>query len=238
MKVFPVVHINDVATAVIESDKAFKVGADGVYLIDHHNGNNNTKPLFETFNSVKRIDNERYVGLNILGLSPYIAVRALTRSLGKGGELLFSPDGLWADDMRDDFDPSSAIELKKSTLSINRLRLLGGIAFKYTKTYTEDQDAARCETLYLRNTVDVVTTSGAATGQPPTIEKIIAMRQALNPNQQLAVASGISAENINNYDGLVDEILVSTSVETVPYSGKFDYNKLAELVRIAHSLAK
>jgi phosphoribosylanthranilate isomerase len=52
----------------------------------------------------------------------------------------------------------------------------------------------------------------------------------------LAVASGLSIENIDDYAGLIDEVLVASSVETKPYSGVFDTAKLKQFIDKAHSL--
>ena len=55
-------------------------------------------------------------------------------------------------------------------------------------------------------------------------------------SRDLAVASGISIENIADYQGIVDEVLVSSSVETAPYSGVFDPFRLHAFIRAAHEL--
>ena len=54
--------------------------------------------------------------------------------------------------------------------------------------------------------------------------------------QKLAIASGVSTNNLYQYDGNVDQILVSTSIETEPYSGVFIPKKLKELILKAHEL--
>lgn len=239
MKIFPVVHIqqNNVDVATREGSKALNLGADGIYLIDHKNGGHYMGPLFETFNNLADKSPDRYIGLNLLGLSPQSAMYALAKALSKSGNLLFAPSALWVDDMRDDWPISSAMETRDVNPDLRRVRLLGGVAFKYTDTFTDDPNMARYETVYLQDSVDVVTTSGSATGQAPSVEKIRAMKEVMG-DKLLAVASGITAENIYNYEGIVDEILVGTSIETSPNSGIFDDDKLRELIRIAHSLAK
>ena len=78
------------------------------------------------------------------------------------------------------------------------------------------------------------TTSGSGTGIPPTVAKLRAMREAAA--RPIAVASGISSSNIGNYESLVDEILVASSVETAPYSGVFEMAALARTIEAAHGL--
>lgn len=64
----------------------------------------------------------------------------------------------------------------------------------------------------LRAGVDVVTTSGPGTGEPPTVEKLATMRQALG-DRALAVASGITPENVEPFLPYVDAFLVATGIE-------------------------
>jgi predicted TIM-barrel enzyme len=241
MKIYPVVHVGQYdfggVAAARESDNAFELGADGVYLIDHFRGYDNTEPLFDACDSLLRKSPDRYVGINILGLSPVFAMQALAKALGnRVAGLVLPPTGLWVDDMRSDSYRSEAMDYKKSDSRLQRVRIIGGVAFKYTDTYTENPDIARSEALYYKDSVDVVVTSGSATGKPASVEKCRAMKEAID-DKPLAVASGISIDNIVNYKGSVDEILASSSIETNPGSGKFDLEKLEALIKAAHSLS-
>lgn len=112
--------------------------------------------------------------------------------------------------------------------------LLGGVAFKYTPSYTDDPVGAAAAARELEPFVDVVTTSGPGTGMSPQPEKLAAMKHAIG--KPLAVASGIGPDNIHGYAGTVDQILVASSVETQPYSGIFDVAMLAEFITIAHDI--
>ena len=245
MKIFPVVHINkndtDGSIAARESKIALNLGADGVYLINHYNGDD-TDRLFEAYNLALAESPDKYIGVNILGMSPIGAMRALAKSLRQknGDGLLLPPAGLWVDDMRgygdESFPKLEALELKKSDENLKRVRLIGGVAFKYTNTYHGDPDMSRYEAVWLEDSVDVMATSGPATGQPPSVEKCIAMKEVIG-NKPLAVASGLSAENIRQYEGIVNEAMVSTSIETYHGSGRFNVLKLDELIKIAHDLA-
>lgn len=59
--------------------------------------------------------------------------------------------------------------------------------------------------------MDAVTTSGPGTGYAADIEKIRRMKQALG-NTPLAIASGITPENIVNYLPHADCFLVATEI--------------------------
>lgn len=83
----------------------------------------------------------------------------------------------------------------------------GGVAFKYQKlNKTLEQDC-----IDAMQFVDIITTSGSGTGKAPDIEKIKKMRGYLG-NFPLAVASGITVENVDEFLPYVDCFLVSTGI--------------------------
>ena len=53
--------------------------------------------------------------------------------------------------------------------------------------------------------------------------------------QALALASGVSPENIESYASTVDHILVASSIETRPYSGILVEERLAALIDLVRS---
>ena len=230
MKIYPVVHVNTVETAVEQAAIALSAGADGVYLI-HHGADN--LALFRAFDRVVADHPTAYVGRNLLGSSTLQALVRLEGAL-TASEIRRAPSGLWSDDIRADRDPFAARARVIDSEVLHGLRILGGIAFKYTSTFTEDPAVARDETLALRDAVDVVTTSGSGTGTPPTIEKLQAMREVAG--RPIAVASGISADNVDSYRSLIDEVLVASSLETSRYSGIFDLDALQRTIARVHAL--
>src|SRR3989344_2491051 len=62
------------------------------------------------------------------------------------------------------------------------------------------------------NYVDTVTTSGDKTGSPPDVAKVQAMREAIRPHDSLALASGVSVENVALFKPYVDTFLVASSI--------------------------
>jgi len=94
--------------------------------------------------------------------------------------------------------------------------LFGGIAFKYGPSV----DDADVPSLIARARgghpplVDVVTTSGVKTGAPPTIEKIRLFRASLGPEAPLAIASGMTVDNVESFvEAGADAFLVATGIE-------------------------
>lgn len=241
MEIFPVVHIKDngVHAATHECNQAFELGADGVYLIDHYNGVKDTEPLFKAYNNVLTESPDKYVGINIFGSGPYDSMRALAEYLNKSKDLpLLPPSGLWVDDMRyDGLRKTAAIELRDSDPRLQHVRFLGGVACNHTNTYTENPTRAAYETEWLKDSVDVVVTSGVSMGRNPVVEKLMAMKEAVD-DKPLAVTSDMSTENICRYEWIVNEILVSRSTETLHGSDTlFNRHKLEELIKLAHSIA-
>jgi hypothetical protein len=86
-------------------------------------------------------------------------------------------------------------------------RVFGGLAFKY-QPQPDDLKTA-CENI--KSCCDVATTSGDGTGIPASRSKIQLIRQYLG-DFPLAVASGVSSENIKDYADLVDYVLVASSI--------------------------
>ncbi len=230
-EIYPVVHINDIHRAVEQTGVALELGADGVYLIDHQEPA--TDRLFDTFNLSRSEYQGVYIGMNILCLrGAYQAFEAIYRA--RDSESLDEyPDGLWVDDAR--IDAVEAKELREAHPELATVRYLGGVAFKYSPYYTDDPGEAVSELIKLRSYVDVVTTSGPGTGVPPSPDKIRAMHEAAK-GQPLAVASGVSADNLEDYSGAIDQLLVATFIEASPGSGVFDRSKLKDLIEVAREV--
>ena len=209
---------------------AYELGADGVYLIDH-TSHVQTDRLVEAYSVLASTHPDKFIGLNFLQCTNSYSTFKLLGKLAADDEIPRLPDGLWVDCAA--VVAEATDELRSAQPELRDIRYLGGIAFKYTPFHTEDPVEAAGQARRFSSYVDVVTTSGPGTGQPANPEKVVAMKAAIGP-QRLAIASGIDASNIELYRHSLDEVLVSTSVETSPQSGIFDPGKLAELIASAH----
>jgi len=85
--------------------------------------------------------------------------------------------------------------------------ILIGVAFK--KQRIVDSSNYKLAASIASHFMDVVCTSGQKTGSAPDINKIRAFREACG-DTCLAVASGITPDNISQYSNMVDIILVAT----------------------------
>lgn len=242
-QVYPVIHIHEAAQTVEQAGVAFEAGADGVYLIDHGQSppEQGIFAIFDQFDAVKAAHPDRFVGINVLGVKGVAQALRILRAVQEMGYPTNLPDGLWVDDAVGEITPEVVDDLREIRAIRNEwpasesVKILGGVAFKYTPTYSEDPEFTGWLTSLVAEYVDVVTASGAGTGQAAPVDKVQAMSAvAREQGKPLAIASGVDAENMPLYADVVDEVLVATSIETEPYSGVFDRDKLNDLIQIAH----
>jgi predicted TIM-barrel enzyme len=83
----------------------------------------------------------------------------------------------------------------------------GGVAFKYQREVSDLELACQVAARYM----DVVTTSGPGTERAAAVDKILRMKQALG-DTPLAIASGITPENVVHYLAYADSFLVATGI--------------------------
>lgn len=67
--------------------------------------------------------------------------------------------------------------------------------------------------------LDITTTSGPGTGMAADLDKVIKIKQIITPGKQMALASGVNAENVVACLPYVDYFVVASSVETYSMSG-------------------
>lgn len=232
IEVFPVVHVGSEAQATEQAAIALEAGADGIYLIDHHS-RNDTDLLINCFNKVGEQNPDAFVGLNFLQHDvPYQSFIFLLYAYSEG-DIRTLPSGLWADDADPDHDRTRTT--RHTIPELSQVQYLGGVSFKYTHFFSDEPEPSAKEAERLMDAVDVVTTSGRGTGYAPNPAKIKAMKDAIG-SKKLAVASGISINNLTDYAGNFDQLVVSSSIETESYSGIFVPRKVKDLVDLAHSL--
>jgi predicted TIM-barrel enzyme len=220
--VLPVIHPIGLAEALASVEVAHAAGAKGVFTI---NQGMNDAEVLALVREIWRRYPALWVGVNLLGHSPSAALGDALDACGR-------IDGIWSDNALVDeraTDQPAASEL----LAARRARgwtglYFGGVAFKYQREVAGDAlgRAAVLATSYM----DVVCTSGPGTGKAADVAKVIAMRQAIGPEGAIALASGITAENVTAYLPYVDAFLVGTGIEA--RLGVLDPGKLAALLAV------
>lgn len=205
-KFVPVIHVTSSKQAIEQADIAFDNGAGGIFLIDHYQDHKN---LLKVYSEVRDAFLYNWIGVNYLDLTPYSAMALCDHS---------TVDGLWMDHIR-------GVEQKAINPNRNHL-LFAGTNFKY-QGQTKIVDLP--ETNRVANMFDVTTTSGPATGHAPDIEKLELMKLAIG-SRPLALASGVTLENVEGFMPHVDCFMVATGISK---SGDcFDIAKLKAMANI------
>lgn len=189
----PVIHPKSAIHAHASIETAMSAGADGVFLINQGMGINGVLRLAH---EVKQKHPKLWIGLNLLGVPPLEVVEVARE---------FELHGVWTDasvQMRGD-RPWSGLTF-------------GGCAFKYQKPVPDD--ALGDEARRMSQLCDVVTTSGPGTAEEAGLAKVMRISAALGGGASvgghpLALASGVTPQNIDRYLPHVDAYLVASGIE-------------------------
>ena len=212
--VTPVIHVQDAAQALRNLDVLDGQGCPGAFLINHDFPVATFLPILREIRAVRP---EMWLGINFLAQPGNIAFPILGELAREGADF----DAYWADDgciderttIQTDADDIARVRAESGWKGM----YIGGVAFKKQRPVPEDRyaDSARLAVPYM----DVICTSGIATGHEADVSKIETFRAAVG-DKPLALASGVTPENVHRYAPLVDLILVATGIN---YEGDF-YN--------------
>ncbi|MEM6890811.1 MAG: adenine phosphoribosyltransferase, partial [Pseudomonadota bacterium] len=174
-----------------------------------------------------------WIGVNFLGVTGAQAFPMLGTLLAEGCAV----DGYWADDACiDEFGQNDEAETIAQAYRDSGWRGLyfGGTCFKKQRAVDPAHyvDAAREACAFM----DVVTTSGIATGHAADQNKIATFRRAIG-DRPLALASGITPENAASYSD-VDCFMVATGINLQDNFYDIDPERLHRLLRITHGLGQ
>ena len=103
----------------------------------------------------------------------------------------------------------------------------GGVAFKGQERVRDVEKVAKMATEFM----DVVTTSGSCTGVAASVEKVASMKEAIG-DRPLALASGVTLENVVQYLPFVEYFLVATGISTSFH--ELDPEKVFNLAKEIH----
>lgn len=212
--IYPVIHYKDDQTTIEQAVIAHSLGADGIFLISHIGGN---EKLIGLGVEIKKMFNTFKVGINFLGDTVLNTANA-----AKNNHL----DMIWADvcgvsSSGLDKEGEQLVQWKKNNPEIE---VFASVAFKYQRFESNPPKAAQ-EAL---NAGFIPTTSGSGTGSAPLPSKIIGMSEATNGI--LAIASGMTCDNVKDFYPHLSHILVATGISKDDYH--FDIDKLASFINI------
>ncbi|WP_094980454.1 MULTISPECIES: adenine phosphoribosyltransferase [Rhodococcus] len=221
MRIYPVIHVHDLDQVSEQVEVARRHPISGVFLIDH---DADDIRLARCIDHVRLKQPDIFLGANVIRRSATEALNILAPHFPGGIPL----DAIWTDNAGvsldgDDHEFRSLHSARERT-GWTGLHF-GGIAFKY-QTPVSESDLPRLGELARRH-VDIPTTSGPGTGLAADTHKLEALRQGLH-NHPLALASGVTPDNVESFIGLVDHILVSTGI--ADDNDRIDSGKLAALL--------
>jgi hypothetical protein len=216
-----VVDVRSSGQAVEWADVALGNDLDGVFLISHARDDDT---LAAGVREVRAAFPWAFLGVNLIGRSPAEALQRLEEC-----SVVQDVDALWTDSAGASLEEiavrAEAFQHVKTATSWDGVHF-GGVAFKYQPTV--DPAALAALTACAAACVDVVTTSGAGTGQAIDADKLATMIEALE-GHPLALASGVNAENARDIRDQVQHILVSTGIKGA--DGAFDPDRVQALRR-------
>lgn len=209
--IYPVIHYKDDKTTIAEAILAKNAKADGIFLISHNGNNDRLIPLAI---EIKKLLSFK-VGLNLLGDETMITAQIVADS---------HLDMVWADycGVSSIGLDNEGYQLKLWAANHPDIDVFASVAFKYQVTDPNPPLAA----LEAKNAGFIPTTSGSGTGSAPTVEKIQSMSEAVGG--LLAVASGMTCENIHQFKPYLSDVLVSTGISKDDYH--FDVEKMTKFI--------
>lgn len=185
-ELIPVIHMINESQVLDNVEICHRNGIEKVFIINHVVS---IQDLLKCSTKVKEKYPNMWVGVNMLGIPTHIAL----------SNPLTGIDGLWC-------DATISNEQAKKVRNFKGM-FFGGLAFKYQSQPTDLESACEEATL----ATDVATTSGSGTGSAPTTVKINNIRGFLKEHP-MAIASGVSVDNIDSYKGIVNYLLVASSI--------------------------
>lgn len=160
-----------------------------------------------------------WIGVNLIGENIFKVLEFIKE---------YQPDGIWVDNSYLISDTNVGI----CELILNQIKkynwkglYFGGVMFKYTNSCnTFNPNILKLAHQY----IDVLTTSGDATGIEIKQEKLDLISDNVKDNICIAVASGINPTNIKNISKKSNILIVRTSI--VDSDNNIDLEKLNELI--------
>ena len=196
MRIIPVIHHLDELTSINEASAMRAAGADGIFLISMHGENTS---VIETAKQIKEMLPDLPVGINLLG-SHYLRAMQAINSYGL--------NMLWYDSP---LTERGLLTLRGEVLAEHKyanpqVEIFSTVSFKYQPADLSPAESVRAAL----QSGFTPTTSGDATGVAPLFEKIALLAQGCD--NRLAIASGVTAENIDSFSLFAECILVNTGI--------------------------
>lgn len=224
--VLPVIHVTDNIQTVRNIQTAINGGCPGVFLINHDFPVEQFLPIIH---HARQQFPDYWIGVNFLAVTGDKAFPVLAQLVEENARI----DAYWADDARINEKNSASNQPEAENITRTKISCgwngmyFGGTAFKKQREVdpADYNKSARIATGFM----DVVTTSGIATGHSADLTKIETFRSACD-DKPIALASGITPENITEYVPHIDAALVATGINVKDDFYNIDPARLADLM--------
>ena len=221
--ILPVIHVLTYDQVAANLAKIIKVGIRGCFLINHDFDIDTFMPMVR---SIRKAYPDFWIGVNFLAVTGQHAFPILAKLEKEGCRI----DAYWADDARIDERKDHQTEaeaiLDVRQASDWRGLYFGGTAFKKQRSVDAKNYATAAK--IAGGYMDVVTTSGVATGNAAEVSKIATFRHVL-PRTPIALASGVTPDNASDY-AMVDCFMVATGINIANDFYNIDPAKLRLLI--------
>lgn len=215
--IIPVIHYASDDQALRNAERAFDAGCEGVMLIemgglDHL--------MMQAARGIKARWPEKRVGLNFL---------TATEAYQMPSSVVAGFDMTWTDQqLTHSGGPlTKARYLRDSLKDRPDHQVFCAVAFKYQPIEPYPALAAHVAA----ELGFIPTTSGPATGSPANTAALASIRTFIGPDAPLAIASGVTPENVGTFDPFVSHALVSTGISASFH--EFDPVRLRDLMEAA-----
>ena len=227
----PVIHVLDAEQARRNIEAAIDGGCPGVFLINHDFEKEKLVPIIK---EMRKAFPDYWIGVNFLAVTGKFAFPILGNLQAEDVKV----DGYWADDARIDERRTADDQPEAEEITAIRKQsgwdglYIGGTAFKKQREVDPEYygESARIATHHM----DVVVTSGVATGHAADVGKIETFRKSCG-DTALGLASGITPENAAQYADAVDLFMVATGIN---FDGDFyniDPDRLKKLMSLTQN---
>jgi len=228
--VLPVIHVLDTPRTLRNVAEVISAGAGGCFLINHDFEPEGFLPIIA---DVRAAYPSLWLGVNFLAVTGKYAFPMLG-DLAKAGVTV---DGYWADDAC--IDEHGVNVEAREIADVYSGSGWGGLYFGGTCFKKQREVAPMFYGAAAREAcafMDVVTTSGVATGQEADLGKIETFRCAIG-DTALAIASGVTPDNAHAYRD-VDCFMVATGINEDGNFYDIHPEKLARLMQVTRALGK
>lgn len=222
-KVFlPVIHVAgpELEVPMDNVRMAADAQADGVFIINH---GSTVHDLIDLKDMIKDEYPSLWLGMNVLG-----------RGIGNLHPASFEVDGIWVDEAMSHSGTTCARYLAQKQHAGYKGLLFGGVYFKSSRTPSNIEELIEwCERA--KKYCDYITTSGSGTGIAASVDKIRTMKGIIG-SHKMAIASGVTPENVHQYLPHVDAFLVATGISKDFWH--FDKQKVDDLSKAIRNFKK